>query len=206
MDVSTPRQIGKSTMTVTPLGLGCGIMSRMEVSNEQAMATIKAAWDSGVRFYDTSAWYGVGRSERRLGLALLGAESPRTSPDRDTYRINTKVGRTLNPEPVHNKANDTFSPGGQIRNLRDSHSGFRVVFDYSYEQIMSQHWDSRQRLGHSRVDSLTIHDIDYGYHHPDQVEEHMKQLSRTGGGGAKALEELRKEGAITPIKKYSAII
>jgi D-threo-aldose 1-dehydrogenase len=199
MDVSTPRQIGKSAMQVAPLGLGCGIMSRMEVSNEQAMNTVKSAWDTGVRFYDTSAWYGVGRSERRLGLALLGAEGAGTSPERDSYCINTKVGRTLNPEPVHNKANDSLSPGGQVRNLRDPFSGYRVMFDYSYERIMSQHWDSRQRLGHSRVDSLTIHDIDYGYHHPDQVEEHMEQLSRTGGGGAKALEELREDGAISAI-------
>ena len=72
MDVSTPRQIGKSAMQGAPVGLGCGIMSRMEVSNAQAMPTVKSAWDTGVRFYDTSAWYGVGRSERRLRLALLG--------------------------------------------------------------------------------------------------------------------------------------
>jgi D-threo-aldose 1-dehydrogenase len=71
MDVSTPRQVGKSAMRVTPLGFGGGIMSRLEVSNEQALATVKAAWDSGVRFFETSPCYGVGRSKRRLGLALI---------------------------------------------------------------------------------------------------------------------------------------
>ena len=199
MDVSTPRQIGKSNMHVTPLGLGCGIIGRIHISTQDALATVKSAWDTGVRFFDTSAWYDVGRSERRIGLALAGVEDIGSVPDRDSYCINTKVGRTLTPEPVRDEANDTFSPGGQIRNMRDPFSGLRVTFDYSYEQIMSQHWDSRQRLGHSRVDSLTIHDIDYGYHHPEQVEEHMAQLSRTGGGGARALEELRDGGAISAI-------
>lgn len=71
MDVSTLRKLGKSAMRVTPLGFGGGIMSRLEVSNEQAPATVKAAWDSGVRFFETAPWYGVGRSERRLGLALI---------------------------------------------------------------------------------------------------------------------------------------
>jgi len=199
MDKMMPRQVGKSGLVVTPLGLGCGILSRAHISNDQAIATINAAWDSGVRLYDTSAWYGVGRSERRLGLALAYVGGSDRSLDRDSFCINTKVGRTLTPEPRYNKNNDTFSPGGQIRNLRDPMSGFRVTFDYGYKAILSQHWDSLQRLGHSRVDSLTIHDIDYGYHNSEQVEAHLYQLSKKGGGGAKALEELRDSGAIKAI-------
>ena len=199
MDIFTPRQVGKSAMVVTPLGLGCGILSRAHISNDHALATINAAWDSGVRLYDTSAWYGVGRSERRLGLALAYVNGSDTPPDRDSFCINTKVGRTLTPEPRYKESNDTFSPGGQIRNFRDPMSGFRVTFDYSYEAILSQHWDSLQRLGHSRVDSLTIHDIDYGYHNSEQVEAHLKQLSKKGGGGAKGLEDLRDSGTIKAI-------
>lgn len=199
MDVSTPRQVGKSAMRVTPLGFGGGIMSRLEVSNEQALATVKAAWDSGVRFFETSPWYGVGRSERRLGLALFGAEGAGTSPPRDSYCINTKIGRTLNPESVLDETKKTLSRNGQLRTHRDPHSGFRVDFGYSYERIMAQHWDSLQRLGHSRVDSLTIHDIDYGYHSAEQIDLYMTQLSRSGGGGARALEELRESGAISAI-------
>ena len=133
MDILTPRKVGKSPMYVTPLGLGCGILSRAHISNTQAISTINAAWYTGVRLYDTSAWYGVGRSERRLGLALAYAENSDQTPERNSFCINTKVGRTLTPEPSHQKANDTFSPGGQIRNLRDPMSGFRVTFDYSYE-------------------------------------------------------------------------
>ena len=85
MDIFTPRQVGKSEMVVTPLGLGCGILSRAHISNDHALATINAAWDSGVRLYDTSAWYGVGRSERRLGLALAYVNGSDTPPDRDSF-------------------------------------------------------------------------------------------------------------------------
>ena len=199
MDVDTPRQVGKSRMHISPLGLGCGILSRAFVSNEEATRTITSAWQSGVRHFDTAPWYGVGRSERRLGVALFGVEGADKVPPRDSYTINTKVGRTLNPEPVHNPANDLKSPGGQPRTLRDPLSGFRVAFDYSYDAIRRQHWDSLQRLGQSRVDSLTIHDICYGYHSPEAIEAHLTQLSRDGGGGARALEEMREEGAISAI-------
>ena len=84
MDKMMPRQVGKSGLVVTPLGLGCGILSRAHISNDQATATINAAWDSGVRLYDTSAWYGVGRSERRLGLALAYVGGSDRSLDRDS--------------------------------------------------------------------------------------------------------------------------
>ena len=47
-----------------------------------------AAWDAGVRYYDTAPWYGRGLSEHRLGGFL------RTKP-RDEFKLTTKVGRTL---------------------------------------------------------------------------------------------------------------
>ena len=93
----------------------------------------------------------------------------------------------------------TFLPGGEVRTARDPISGFRVDFNYTRERILAQHHDSLQRLGHSAVDSLTIHDIDYGYHSPEQMEEYLTQLSRDGGGGATALEELRASGAIQAV-------
>ena len=61
---------------------------------------------------------------------------------------------------------------------------------------MRQHEDSLQRLGIACVDSLTIHDLDFGYHNSEQIEIYLQQLSREGGGGARALEELRTSGAI----------
>jgi|TARA_B100000315_G_scaffold242741_1_gene265282 D-threo-aldose 1-dehydrogenase len=193
VDIKSLRKVGKSELYVTPLGFGGGTIGSAEVSNEASLETVGGAWASGVRFYDTAPWYGIGRSERRLGLALSGIA------DRADYRINTKVGKSLLPEPVRDETNKTLSPGGQVRTVRDSLSGFRVDFNYSYDRIRAQHHDSLQRLGLSSVDSLTIHDIDYGYHSPEQLQQHLQELSRDGGGGARALEELRAEGSIKAI-------
>ncbi len=193
MDIKSLRNVGKSDLAITPLGFGGGTIGSPEVSNEASLETVAAAWACGVRYYDTAPWYGIGRSERRLGLALSGIA------ERAEYRINTKVGKTLLPEPVRDEANKTLSPGGQVRTVRDSLSGFRVDFNYSHDRIMAQHHDSLQRLGLSSVDSLTIHDIDYGYHSQEQLERHLDELSRDGGGGAGALENLREAGAIKAI-------
>ena len=187
------RSVGKSELSVSVLGFGGGTIGSPQIDNPTSIETVHSAWDSGVRFFDTAPWYGLGRSERRLGLSLSGKD------DRDTYHINTKVGKTLVPEPHRVEANHTLSPGGEVRTPRDSITGFRVKFDYSYEQIHRQHLDSLQRLGHSKVDSLTIHDIDYGYHTQSQIENHLNQLSGKQGGGARALEELRQEGKIKAI-------
>ena len=193
MDTTTPRMIGKSGLAVTPLGFGGGTIGVAQVTNEDSLATVASAWQTGVRFYDTAPWYGLGRSERRLGLAL-SALAPR-----DQFRVNTKIGKALVPEPVRDETAKTLSPGGEVRTPRDPTSGFRVRFQYTYDAIMAQHGDSLQRLGTSSVDSLTIHDIDYGYHAPAGIEAHLGELSKDGGGGALALEELRANGLIGAI-------
>ena len=94
MDVTTERKVGKSTLHVTPLGFGGGTIGSPQVTNADSLATVAAAWNSGVRFFDTAPWYGIGRSERRLGMALaeLGP--------RESFTINTKIGKSLLPEPV----------------------------------------------------------------------------------------------------------
>ena len=193
MDTTTPRQLGKSRLSVTPLGFGGGTIGSARLGNAASLATVAAAWQTGVRFFDTAPWYGIGRSERRLGLALgeLG--------DRAEFRVNTKVGKTLTPEPVRDESAKTLSPGGEVRTPRDPATGFRVRFEYTHDAILAQHADSMQRLGTSAIDSLTIHDIDYGYHTPDGIEAHLQELSKDGGGGAIALETLRASGAIGAI-------
>lgn len=199
MDVDTPRQIGESKLAVTPFGFGGGTIGSPDVANATALDTVQASWDIGVRFFDTAPWYGVGRSERRLGLGLNEADGAGTAPDPTTYAINTKIGKTLVAEPIRDDANKTVSPGGMVRTVRDPLTGFRVAFNYTYEAILRQHGDSLQRLGRSCVDSLTIHDIDYGYHDEAQLELHLQELSANGGGGARALYELRDAGLIKAI-------
>jgi D-threo-aldose 1-dehydrogenase len=193
MDVITPRRVGKSALTVTPLGFGAGPLGDPRVSAAACVEAVAAAWSGGVRLFDTAPEYGIGRSERRLGVALAECG------ERAAYAVNTKVGRTLEPEPVRNEANRTVSPDGGVRTPRDPRSGHRVHFAYDRAAIASQHRDSLTRLGLPYVDSLTIHDVDYGYHDDAQIDAALAQLSRSGGGGAALLEELRDAGSIKAI-------
>jgi D-threo-aldose 1-dehydrogenase len=85
-------------------------------------------------------------------------------------------------------------PGGGNRTPRDRLSGHRVHFEYAYDDIIGQHRDSLTRLGLPSVDSLTIHDADYGHQSPDQLDAILGQLSPTDGRGATTLEELRDAG------------
>ncbi len=192
-DDRTLRQVGRSRLHVTPLGFGGGPLGDPRVDLRTAIDTVAAAWDGGVRFYDTAPYYGIGRSERRLGAALADLAGELE------FTVNTKVGRALQPEHERDERNRTLSPGGGVRTPRDPRSGLRVHFDYGEEAIHAQHRDSLQRLGLRKVDALTIHDIDYGHQWPEQVELALAQLSRKGGGGARALEDLRTDGRMQAI-------
>ena len=193
-DFFTPRQIGATPMQVPPLGFGAAWISPTNVPIYDAIETVQAAWDSGVRLFDTAPWYGIGRSERRLGVALAELDQPR-----DAYFVNTKVGRTLNPEWVEDPSNNTAAADGSARTARDSDSGFRVQFDYSFDAIKRQYRDSLQRLGVAKVNSLTLHDIDLGYHTAEQLEIVLHQLSNTGLAGAQALAELKQRNEIEAV-------
>ncbi len=193
MDVSSARKVGKSALRVTPLGFGAGPLGDARINMHACLETVRAAWAGGVRFYDTAPYYGIGRSERRLGVALTECGGS------DDFCINTKVGRTLDPEPVRIESRKTLSPGGGVRTPRDAVSGHRVRFDYTHGGILQQHRESLQRLGLARVDSLAIHDVDYGHQYPEQVDTALQQLDRKGGGGANALEALRSDGVIKAI-------
>ena len=70
------RQLGRSGLTVSRVGLGCGnfggVGSAPELfgqgeSEEQAFAIMDAAWSAGINFFDTAASYGGGRSEAWVG-------------------------------------------------------------------------------------------------------------------------------------------
>jgi D-threo-aldose 1-dehydrogenase len=93
------------------LGLGCAPLGGLytPVGEEDARATIDAAWDAGIRFFDVAPLYGSGLSERRLGAAL--AERPR-----DEYVLSTKVGRLL----VDGEIVFDFSRDGVQRSLEES--------------------------------------------------------------------------------------
>ena len=136
-----------------------------------------AAWEHGIRYYDTAPWYGRGLSEHRLGGFL------RTLP-RKAFAVTTKVGRTL-----HRPADPaTFDRSPWTGGLN-----LEVRFDYSRDGVMRSYEQALQRLALDTVDALVIHDLEAMFH-GDATEGHIRAL--TDGGGIKALEELKAQGDI----------
>ncbi len=179
LTVSSRRKVGNTTLELPVFGFGAAHLGELynRVDEPTSQATLQAAWDAGVRYYDTAPWYGRGLSEHRLGGFL------RTRP-RAEFQITTKVGRTL-----HRPADPgTFDRGPWAGGLN-----FEVRFDYSYDGIMRSYEGALQRLALDTVDALVIHDLDVAYHGVERQLEHEKALV---GSGMKALEELKRTGHI----------
>jgi D-threo-aldose 1-dehydrogenase len=171
------RPLGRRGLRVTELGLGCAALGNLyaEVSDAQARASVEAALDVGVRFFDTAPLYGFGLSERRLGDALRTRE-------RDEVVLETKAGRLLRPYP-----DGPETRGGFVRPLP-----FEPVYDYSWDGVLRSLEQSLQRLGVDRVDVLLLHDIGSLTH----GEAHADVLRTALDGGYRALDELRSAGTI----------
>lgn len=159
------------------LGLGGASLAGLYTPAPEAQArdTLQAAWDNGLRYFDTAPYYGHGLSEHRVGAFLR--EQPR-----DSFVISTKVGRLLHADAVRPMDNGWAHP-----------LPFRVVYDYSHEGVLRSFEDSLQRLGLERIDILFVHDIGRRTH-GDAHERHWDALTR--GGGFRALEALRDSGLI----------
>ena len=175
------RQIGRTGLQVTTLGLGTATMGggRLKITQAEGQAIVTAAWDAGIRYVDTAPFYGAGAAEHRVGDALR-------DQDRDAWVLSTKVGRLLRP-----KTDFAPSPDG-----RPSPMPFRVVYDYSYDGIMRSVEDSYQRLGLARIDILYVHDIG-AYQHG--AELNARYLTVLRESGYKALDELRRTGVVSAI-------
>ena len=174
------RRIGRSSVEVTVLGLGCATLGgrRVPVGRAEAEAIVRAAWEAGVRYVDTAPYYGSGQAERAVGDALRGEQ-------RDDWVLSTKVGRLLQPRP------DLVSGADNLYPLP-----FEAVFDYSYDGIMRSFADSLQRLGLSRIDILYVHDIGAITHGAAAHPGLMRTLRESG---YRALEELRRAGDVKAI-------
>jgi D-threo-aldose 1-dehydrogenase len=170
------RRLGRSTVAVTALGLGAASMGNLyrEVSEEDARSTVDAAWDAGVRYFDTAPHYGLGLSERRMGAALRDRPRPE-------YVLSTKVGRVL-----------VDNPDGAGR--RDLDNGFDVpadlrrVWDFSADGVRRSLSDSLTRLGLDRVDIALIHD-------PEESDDPAAALDQA----YPALHALRAQGVVGAI-------
>lgn len=154
-----------------PLGLGTAPLGGLfsPVSDDQAHAVIDAAWERGIRFFDTAPLYGHGDSERRLGAVLRGRP-------RDSFVVATKVGRLLR-RPAAPAPEDPY--------YKDTPPE-RPVFDFTHDGVMRSFEESLARLGLERIDILHVHD-------PDAHE------AEAAGGALRALARLREQGAIRAV-------
>lgn len=174
------RRIGRTSVEVTVLGLGCATLggSRVPVNRQEAEAIVAAAWAAGVSYIDTAPYYGVGQAERGVGDAM------RWVP-RDAWVLSTKVGRLLRPHPSAPADTDRRYP-----------LPFEPVYDYSYDGVMRSFEDSLQRLGLPRIDLLYVHDIGAMQH---GAEAHPRLMRILRDGGYRALEKLRADGTVRAI-------
>ena len=174
------RRIGRTSVEVTELGLGCATLggSRIEVSRQQAEGIVSAAWAAGVCYIDTAPYYGVGQAERCVGDAM------RWVP-RDRWVLSTKVGRLLRPRRTADADTEPRYP-----------LPFEPVYDYSYDGVMRSFEDSLQRLGLAKIDILYVHDIGAMQHGSEAQPRLMRTLR---DGGYRALEALRAAGTVQAI-------
>jgi D-threo-aldose 1-dehydrogenase len=144
----------------------------------QARETFAAAWEAGVRYFDTAPWYGHGLAEHRLGSALL--DWPR-----DQVLVSTKVGRVYAPAPRGQDARIAWKGG----------LNFAVRYDYSAEGFAASFAQSQLRLGQPSVEALIIHDLDRAYQGA-AFDGHLRALT---GSGLAWLHRQRAEGVISAL-------
>jgi D-threo-aldose 1-dehydrogenase len=167
------REVRGSGVRLTSLGYGAAQAGNLyrETTDEETRAAVDAAWDAGVRYFDTAPHYGLGLSERRLGASLAGRP-------RDEYVVSTKAGRLLvpSPETAHRKDPDMF----------DVPAATRRVWDFSRDGVLRSLEASLERTGLDRVDVVYLHD-------PDDHEE------QAFAEALPALVELREQGVVGAI-------
>lgn len=187
-----PRPAASRRTFVTPLGRGLafsglgfggapiGNMHRILAEDEAALTT-RAAWDAGLRYFDTAPLYGHGLSEQRIGRALAGQP-------RGDFLVSTKVGRLLEPA----------SPGEEGGGIYKGVPPLKVRFDYSRDGVLASLEASLARLGLDRVDILYVHDLERRTHGSDAAYE-ARWRELTDGGGWRALADLRAAGTVAAI-------
>jgi D-threo-aldose 1-dehydrogenase len=171
------------SLAFTRLGFGGAPLGNMHrvVGEDEADATLAAAWDAGLRYFDTAPLYGHGLSETRMGRVLAGRP-------RDEFLISTKVGRVLEP----------CVPGEQASGIFRETPPLKVRFDYTADGVRRSLDASLERLGLDRVDIALVHDLEFGAHgSAEAYEAHWSELTR--GGGWQALDDLRADGTVGAI-------
>lgn len=165
------------------LGFGTAPLGNMfrDIPEAEARATVDAAWNDGIRYFDNAPFYGAGLAEIRMGEALAGRP-------RSDYIISTKVGRLVLDELQDVSAREQGEKGGVFLHGRAN----RVVNDYSEDATLRSIEDSLKRLKTDRIEIAWVHDVAQDFYGDDWLS--VFETARKGA--FKALDRLRDEGVI----------
>ncbi|GHG30245.1 aldo/keto reductase [Streptomyces filamentosus] len=164
------------------LGFGTAPLGNMfrAIPDEEAAATVEAAWDHGIRFYDTAPFYGAGLAEERLGQVLAGKP-------RDAYVLSTKVGRVVLDE--HETAVPDF---GEKGGLFEHGNPNKILHEWTADATERSIEGSLKRLGTDRLDIVWVHDIAQDFH----GDAWLGKFEEARTGAFRVLSRLRDEGVI----------
>ena len=165
------------------LGFGTAPLGNMfrNIPEPEAQATVQAAWDDGIRYFDNAPFYGAGLAEIRMGEAL--ADKPRGD-----YVISTKVGRLVLDEVEDVNARDLGEKGDVFKHGRPN----KIVNDYSEDATLRSIEDSLKRLKTNRIDIIWVHDVAQDFY----GDEWLNVFESARKGAFKVLDRLRDEGVI----------
>jgi D-threo-aldose 1-dehydrogenase len=165
------------------LGFGSAPLGNMfrDIPEDEALATVAAAWDDGIRYYDSAPFYGAGLAELRMGEALAGRP-------RGDYVVSTKVGRVILDEVEDVAARDQGEKSGVFAHGRAN----KVVNDYSHDATLRSIEGSLQRLRTDHVEIVFVHDLARDF----WGDQWVARFEEARTGAFRALDRLRDEGVI----------
>ncbi|MET3195123.1 aldo/keto reductase [Bacillus sp. OAE603] len=165
------------------LGFGTAPLGNMfrNIPEEEALATVDAAWNNGIRYFDTAPFYGAGLAEIRLGEAL-------SKYSRDEFVLSTKVGRLILDELEDPSTRDLGEKGGLFEFGRKN----KMINDYSADATLRSIEQSLNRLKTDRLDIVYVHDIAQDFY----GDEWLSQFEIARTGAFRVLTQLREEGVI----------
>jgi D-threo-aldose 1-dehydrogenase len=172
----------KGTLLNGPLGFGTAPLGNMfrNIPEEEAAATVAAAWSGGIRYFDTAPFYGGGLAEIRLGKELVKHK-------RDEYVLSSKVGRIILDE-LATETQEFGEKGTLFQYGRKN----KVVYDYSADGTKRSIEDSLKRMGVDRIDFVWIHDVAQDFH----GDEWIAMFEKAHVGAMRSLDQLRDQGVI----------
>lgn len=173
----------RNALLAGPLGFGTAPLGNMfrNIPDDEAEATVDAAWNAGTRFFDTAPFYGAGLSEIRLGKAL-------SKRKRSDYILSSKVGRLILDEVEDPSARDLGEKGDIFKYGRPN----KVVYDYSADGTKKSIEDSLTRMGVDHLDFVWVHDLAQDFLGDGWLAQF--EIARTGA--FRALSRLRDDGVI----------